>query len=221
MGGGLALILFLVFGGIFLSKIHGDKQSHKLAKSEYERQKADDDARFAHWLSSVTDMETEIDFEDRLYNEDEDLIKEVRDSWNYYFGMEAPPRFNRDVDKFQRDNECVYVSDYAIDRMIALKILMANRGKLTKYDAEFGVKFYSSHETRKREQETHAILVRFFNAVNSRLKEHGIDEEMYASADLGSTFKPIEVIYGGKVCWRPMIRTSTWELSELRRQGKV
>ncbi len=221
MGGGLALILFLVFGGIFLGKRQSDKREHKHARNEYEQQRANDDDRLSDWLSVVTDRELEISLEDGLYNSDEKLIQEVRDSWHYYFGIEAPPFYSNDVDKYQSTNKWAYVSNHMIDRVIALRILMANRGRLTENDAQFGIKFSSTADTRRLEEDKHAINTRFFNAVNSRLKAHGIDKEMYASADNGSTFRLVEEIYSGVVYWRPMIRTASWNLSQLTLNGKT
>lgn len=221
MGGGLALILFLVFGGIFLGKRQSDKREHKHARNEYEQQRSNDDDRLSNWLSIVTDRELEISLEDGLYNGDEKLIQEVRDSWHYYFGIEAPPFYSNDVDKYQSAKKWAYVSNHMIDRIIALRILMANRGRLTESDAQFGIKFSSAADTRKLEEDKHTINTRFFNAVNSRLKEHGIDKEMYASADNGSTFKRVEDVYGGTVCWWPMIRTASWNLSELTQRERT
>lgn len=221
MGGGLALILFLVFGGIFIGKQHSDRRSHINARSEYEQQRAIDDDRIANWLSKVTDRELEISLEDGLYNGDEKLIQEVRNSWHYYFGIEAPPFYSNDVDKYQLASKWAYVDNLLIDRVIALRILMVNRGKLTEDDAQYGIKFSSTADTRKLEEERHIINTRFFNAVNSRLKAHSIDEEMYASADSGTTFRRVEEIYGGVVYWRPMIRTAAWELSKLILNGRA
>lgn len=213
--GGFALLAALILGAVYFGNMSRDKKACTASQQKYEAERADDKARLAHWLSIVTDENIEKDYEDALYRSDETAVQEVRDSWHYYFGEDAPKRFSTRISSDLSDNMWAYNGSEVIDRITALRILMANRGKLTKWDAAHGIKYESYAETRILEDKKHAINVHFFNAINNRLQEHGIYEDMYDSSYSRVTVKPFGTQYSGVLVWRPMIETSTWNLSKL------
>lgn len=202
----MALIMALLIGMAWLVVIGKEKiQTKKVRELSCDIQNKDS-IRMSEWLSKVTNKELEDSLDTALLLSDESLLKEVRDSWVYYFGIKAPEYYQREITK-HGVHRFAFSGNHVIDRTTALRILMANRGMLTVEDATHGIRFCASSSDPITEKWEHRVSMRFLHAINDRLKEHGINEEMYENRynpALGHD-EPLEFYYCGVAKWYPMM----------------
>lgn len=197
--------LAALFGGIYwVVRYLSDKSAHQKAKNEYDRIHMDDVVRKARWETLVIDKELEAELEDKIYHRDSEVMSELEASCGDYYDVAMPA--------------------LGIDRLTALRILMANRGHLTRDDAVNGIKIIAHGATTVQMVESHKIQAKFVTQINEKLKKRGIDNPMYFEG-LNYRLYPFPGEYNifsgsvasiGKVKWRPMI--STFALQDSNRR---
>lgn len=135
------------------------------------------------------------------------------------FSEDANAAFEKHYDELM--NACTeiwgnYVETHGTDIMDfsdGIRILMANRGKLTKEDAERGVSVdeYSNPEDSSREIINKAKLVCW---MDRKLKDHGVNEQLLAIAFPGYFIVRDEHLcndhYAGTYLWKPMVHVAEW-----------
>lgn len=218
----MALVLLVVLLLIIVVRVSSEKATTANNRRQMENEFAEDDARARVWLSKVTNHELEVDLEDRLYNREPELIDEIQNSWSDYFGFAYNgERIYHPRKKTKSDYDMLYVIHLGADSisdMTALRMLMANRGLLIGHDAEYGLNIGLYGDTEKRRQVNRRRCQQFVRAMDRKLREHGVVEQMYEGSSatgyrLVDIYKEIEPAdYGTRkdwlwVAWRPSFRT--------------
>ena len=176
--------------------------------------------RKGEWLKRVTDKTLENLLERQIYNmEDyEQIWKEVKEAYD-----EMP--WKKEKDKYiclcaddvktkfgrgtysQEEREKIAASH----RQEALRIMMAKRGKLRFFDALHGIEYGGcgvlNQATLKEWDKECADLVLW---VDSKLKEHGVNEELYIILPLNEACRIEDSKYEkGAYRWKPAIQSHT------------
>lgn len=201
----MALILALALGLFWAFRLSKEKAEIKEARNEYDMVRDQDEANRKMWESRVINKDLEDEFDDRLYNKDEELLREVRDTWTDYFNFFCPSIYFVEKEKsWYLDTNGKSFSD-----LTAIRILLANRGFLTYHDAVLGFKIgTATGDTAYQRARLYYIQEMFIIAVNNKLKKHGIDEKMYTDDGLRIREFPEEKSFDfGTVKWRPEIST--------------
>ena len=178
------------------------KANAKRYKSEYEI----DQERLNEWTDAVCDRELEIEFEDRLHKGDAELLQEVRESWPTYFLNEEPPKR---FDNSTQNEDSEFIAKDRIYLGTALRILLANRGKLRYHDAAYGISYISYRYgcTRADEDREKQRYTTFFYAISRKLQLSKVKAPFYVHPD-GYGYNGWEYwgrLYRGMLKWAPAI----------------
>lgn len=176
-----------LFGGLFWGgKIHKEKSETKRAQSDFETTMAIRNARRSEFERKVIDRELEADLEDFVYNTSnyDKVWSEVSKAFD-----EMP--WKPDDEKF------ICICPEAVDavfgkgtytkkqkeqiaanyRKEALRIMMANRGKLMWNDARFGIHTIGDGApTTRIAEQWNKETANFILWINQKLKDHGVNE---------------------------------------------
>lgn len=211
----IALFGGAFWGGKYIKERSAINSSHKA----YESSMIMRETRKAEFESKVIDRELEADLEEFIYDTGNyDIVwKEVLEAFN-----EMP--WKAEEDKF------ICLTPQAVEiafgkgtftkkqreeiaanhRKQALRIMMANRGKLMQNDAQFGIQTsgYGAPTVRQAEQLNRGTA-NFILWINEKLKEHGIDERVLLLKDWGN-YEWYEVTetnkaIGGTYYWYPSV----------------
>ena len=206
MGGGLFFILAVMGLSYIGIRSTLDDSAHKANAKKYKTEYEIDQERLKEWTDAVTDKALEIEFEDRLHNCDAELLQEVRDSWPTYFHDEEPPK-RFDNSTLNEDSE--FIGRDRIYLGTALRILLANRGKLRYHDAAYGIWFISSWNgcTRADEDREKQRYSTFFHALNRQLRLSKVQAPFYVNPQsFGyNGWEHWGRLYRGTVMWAPAI----------------
>lgn len=208
--GGIALLLAL-FGAIFWGvRYSSDKNEHIQADKIYQMTSQNEKELHDKWFSAVTNEELEVELEDRIAKRDAELVQEIRDTWTDYYDGSYPEFIVVSKETYYR------FIDYpgtSISNITALRILMANRGFLTKMDAEIGMTISIIGTTELQKRENYAKQSRFVQAINEKLGENKRD--MYVDLGDGVYHKlPTSKMFAGRIKWRPMVSIFDLQNSE-------
>ena len=209
----MELILALVLGIYWICRISVDKSKTKAARQEYDEISKSEKELRDKWFSAVTDYSIETELEDRLYRHDEALIQELKNTWNDYFYCSFPETiYHRN--SHENKNYIFYFDDNYVSDANALRILMANRGLLCRLDAELGIGICEYGDTEAQRRVRYSKEIRFLQAIDRKLEEHGNIQEMYIHTGTYYYSFPTERVMYGIVNWRPMISIFALRLSE-------
>lgn len=217
----MALVFLVVLLLIIVVRISSERATTANNKRQMENEFADDDARSRAWLSKVTNHKLEVDLEDRLYNREPELIDEIQNSWSDYFGFAYNgEQIYHPRKKTKVDYDMLYVIQPGVDSIsdvMALRVLMANKGLLIEHDAEYGLSLGLYGDTEKRRQVNIRRCQQFVRAMDRKLREHCVVEQMYEGnsatgyrmIDIYKEIEPAD--YGTRkdwlwVAWRPSFR---------------
>ena len=214
----LAIAILIV---LFVSK-GSEKARDKAYQYNYDKQTKKFEERKQQWLARVTDGSLEKDLEYRLYKNDEKLIKEIADTWNDYF----PDRsFNGCVTPIIDPRKYIVMplkgTSY-IAGNTAIRMLMANRGKLLRTDASWvpiTIVYISQNKPQIVAEQEVEEEKDFIRKINLKLKDHGIDEALYIKTPGGTIYRFDEGHYHGQVMWGPMINEIEFKTSEMWKQN--
>lgn len=147
----MALILAIALGLFWVIRLSMEKSEVKQRRDEYQSVRDKENIDENTWRSRVTNRELEMNIEDRLYHKDAELISE-----------------------YEKTKEMFPESAYGS----ALRVLMANRGKIPYKDSELGIEIITSGHTQLEKENSFAGQVRFVQWVSKRIKS---DEVYYDS----------------------------------------
>lgn len=222
MGGGLAFVLLII--GLLYVGIHSliDNAVDSRNRCEAARRANIDAERRSHWLARTTDRALEERLKDRIRQNDEELYEELLATQGQYFDKKwwaprSPSRFYfKGATMFPPKIEGA-ISAMPSQSWMALRILMANRGKLVYHDADLGILFGGvntiGHEQYVAERD-------FLCRLNEKLRSVGICEKMYIETVPCSYFQfpEEERPYAAtRLLWRPVIPDHRLEFCERRR----
>lgn len=169
------------------------------------------------WVSRVTDNDLEIQLEDYIYRDEnrDAVIEEVRKAFEEWPNrMEDMPKLYFNMGQFPKGVKLTKKQKEITvrnSRSIAMRVLMGRHGKMSCHDAEWGIENNGfSAPTILQGREWNLFWLHQAQWLNERLKEHGIDEEMFI--DFGNhEFYTIESCpwRNGRIVWAPTI--SPWE----------
>lgn len=186
----MAFIVALLGGLYLLCRYAGDKAETKAIRTNYERERAEHQAHIEEFESKVIDKELEADLEDFIYKpENQDKVwEEVSKAYD-----EMP--WKPEEEKFiclnsfaveEKFGKGVYTKKQRMEiasfyRMEALRIMLANRGKISQYGTYNGFElirpiFTPTQRGRDRAAAESAGLVLW---IQKKLKEHGVNEAVY------------------------------------------
>lgn len=185
-----------LFGGLFWGgKYAKEKSEIEAAQNDFESTMATRQARKNEFERRVIDAELEADLEDFIYNtsnydevwaevskafdempwkpEDEKFICICPEAVEVLFGKGT-------YTKKQREQIA------ASSRKEALRIMMANRGKLMQSDARFGIQTIGDGApTTRQAEQWNRETANFLLWINNKLKEHGVDEMVLLQSGYG------------------------------------
>ena len=202
------------------------------ARASYDRIKANDAKRLAEWQAKVADEELETDLKERLENQDSELLEEIRSSWAEYFGTER----TLDEVRILANREKIYAltgvpastaiisgRQWYIGKALkgeisfenAMRILMSNRGRVRKDDWTYGINYrqFDGYGT----EISHVQTSNFVKTMNRKLREHGINEEMYVESppEYLRVQENWTVRTSGRIYWEPMISEVKLDFSRM------
>lgn len=164
------------------------------------------------WLNAVTDEALERQLEDYIYRpENRDaVVAQVFEAYHeapndpkhmpeLFFSVETMPRGMR-MTKKERE---AFVEN---SRQIALRILMAKHGKLSRIDAKYGVQNNGfSAPTELQGREWNMFWLNQVLWVTDRLSEHGVETDVFIRS--GDGIHTVESCpwRNGTYIWGPMI----------------
>jgi len=212
----MAVILFVLLALYLLIRVGSDKIAHKDAEREFQRGVHEDEIAKERWESHVTNKEIEEELEEKIYDRDNSVIEELRNTWSMYYDGECPQYI---VHNGESSKQYLYngtgngITDYN-----CLRILMCNRGLMTWCDAMLGIPIVRTGETAKRAELNYNTMIRFIKTINKRLNERGIHEDVYLELTDGSIYSIDEKSCGiGTIKWRPIISVFRMNLSNTNR----
>ena len=183
-------LFIALFGGLFWgSKILNEKSQIKRVETSHKQMMNTYFSNKSKFEEKVTDRELEADLEDFIYNTSnyDEVWAEVSKAFDEMHWKSDDEKFicicpeaveaafgKNTYTKKQREQ---IAANY---RKEALRIMMANRGKLIYNDIHCG--FHSSGQgapTVRLGEKWNTESANFALWINSKLKEHGIDEPVY------------------------------------------
>lgn len=216
--GGLAFLAALFGGSYWASKYSKDKSSMKNAQNEYEQIRAEDDALRLSWESSVINRDLEAELSEKIVNKDTDIISELSDTWCEYYSYPLPDLFlSNDFKGRLLDTDPSYFR-----KLTVLRIILANRGFLTEYDAKYGIDIFAGGDTKSEKEANFKIQEDFIKRINQKLCSRGICQKMYFFG-INNLYYPFpgsynifsgSVFEAGKIIWRPSIYSSALKFSD-------
>ena len=171
--------------------------------------------RKSEWESKVVDRNLEIELEDYVYRGNRaEVEKAVLEAyaqmpWKKEIGHicftpeEVYHYFGRGAFT-KKERETIAQSN----RTEALRILLAQKGKLRYGDAHFGIANNGfGAPTTKMMHEWNTDSANFALWINEQLKKHGVDEPMYIETSPGVVFRLTEEnkFRNGSYIWEPVI----------------
>ena len=228
MDGGLALIALIIFAIIaWALRLRDDAATARGQQRAHEAVTAYQ-TMFSHWLSLVTDRALEERLKSGIAGNDEALYEEVLRTQERYFDSQwcvkrTAMRFLSSKGKypdFYKHHSLI--CPFPTDPWTALRILMANRGRLLYEDASSpGVSIWNINDDNLARCEAR---MKFVLCLDQMLRARGICEQMYVDNGPGThyfklTQDAIRSFGLNRVFWRPMIPTYQLEWDE-RRQAE-
>lgn len=147
----MALILAIALGMFWVIKLSMEKSEVRQSREEYQIVREQEEVDENTWRTNVTSRELEMNIEDRLYHKDAELLSE-----------------------YEKTKEMFPESAYGS----ALRVLMANRGKIPYKDSELGIEIVASGHTQLEKEKSFSGQIRFVQWVSKRIKS---DEVYYDS----------------------------------------
>lgn len=190
-----------LFGGSYMAgKYASDIKKANEAKIRGVQSATDAAARQQEWLARVTDKNLEIELEDFIFHEKnyDQIWAEVSEAYK-----DMP---------WNSDRTSILCCGYdRNDRNAkeALRIMMAIRGKLIYDDAKYGIEQTKIQApTRLQTRQVIANQLGFVKWIDSKLKEHGIDEQLVIEVTWDSVFTVDSCEWrNGTYKWMPMIHS--------------
>lgn len=206
----IALFGSLFYGGKYIK----EKNELKQIDTRHKCNQADDECRKIRWLSRVTDRKLEMELEALIY-----------DISNYETVWQEVSEAYRDMPWETEDFICLTpeIVDIAYgkgtytktqkeniarnNRLKALRIMLARRGKLRAQDADaFGaIKSSWTGVPVSTEQEWSKQETEFMLWITSQLAKHGINERLYIKQNTEVYLASKYPIYRGYYVWEPVI----------------
>lgn len=206
MSGGLYFLAALFGGAYWGTKYSNDKSAHERMQKEYQCALEERQANKQLWLSKVTNKELEDELEDKIYQRESDVMAELIASWGDYYDCDMPKSISYYNGKGYRYVESPS-SFKCVNSLNLLRILMANRGLLTSWDAELGIDICEGFgNTAIQRRQSYSEMLRFVKAIDKKLREHGICERIYVTYYPSSSvcFPLGDTAVNGKVVWYPL-----------------
>lgn len=192
----MELVLFIILGGILLSRILADRGALSQAKSNFQKEHDENKHDYELWISSVTDRSVEIELQDFIYENTRPISKKKSDSQTVGW---MSPKLREQLSDIPSD-----VLDYCTLEKELLLVLMVKMGKLPWEVAEWGIDCCGDNCTtpgRSMFQRQHRFLV----WVDEELQKHGVEPMLFkkSSEPLQKTdlAKGITTSHMGKYCW--------------------
>lgn len=206
-----------LFGGLFYgTKYASEKSEINAIRRENESKSNASRVNKEDWMAKVVDKELEMQLEDFIYHSEN-----YNAVWQEVSAAFAEMPWNRDRilmcfspdDVVRAFGKGVFTKKERENiaknhRKEALRIMMANRGKLCQFDAEYGICNYDKLAPTvleaKRQSEQSAQFVMW---INDRLKRYNIDEDLFIETLDCHTAFPIEslLFIRGTYKWRPAL----------------
>lgn len=204
-----------LFGGLFWGgKYAKEKSEIKRVQDNNEINQIKDAYKRSEWMSKVTDEELEMQLEafvfdtanyDKVWAEVAEAYKEMpweNEEFICIYPETVEIAYGKGVyNKKQRDNIA------ANNRLKALRILLAKRGKLRRCDADWGIPTSVfggvplPTERKWLEEET-----KFMLWITDQLAKHGIEERLYIKQIGNEAFlASSHPCYRGEYVWEPVI----------------
>lgn len=174
----MALILAIALGLFWIIKLTYENQKVRESQKEYNTVRENEVANEKIWRDAVTNRQLEKEIEDRLYNKDPVLLEEYKQT----------------------------VAAYPFTALGgALRVLMANRGRIPYKDSELGIEVIAYGNTQKEKDDSLEQQLQFTKWVANKVRKHGMSNELYF--DSFGRIVPIDEAKCavGNVKWRPMI----------------
>lgn len=214
------LIIVLIIGAVMLVKSMADKAERFASDKTFAQRITDDEERKNKWLNMVTDKELECALERKLNARDKDILKEISNTWSDYFSQGSFE--GRIFDTPKGWERTVFITGNSLCWHMALRMLMANRGKLIYSEADSscmnilpvvgGTGLDEAEERELQKQAKH-----FVESINQKLIEHGIFQDVFLCPDMTAVLTFSEGRWG-EVMWSPMISNTRFALSQAIRE---
>lgn len=212
----MAFIVALLGGLYLLCRYAGDKAETKAIRTNYEREWAEHRACIELFESKVIDKELEADLEDFIYKpENQDKVwEEVSKA---YDEMPWKPEEEKFIcldylaaeKKFGRSYTAKELAEFiSFYRQEALRIMLANRGKISQYDRNgFTIDKPRYTPTQRGREKATAESAGLVLWMQEKLKEHGVNEAVYIHHHSGYFFPLCDKTktYGGEYTWAPYL----------------
>ena len=230
-------LFIALFGGGYLAhkgiQAHSDKKYHEANMQSISNKVHNRFERQQSWTNQVTDRDLEEKIEADIFDESkyEDLMSEIR---GVMAELSQNSSYIKDNLAFTPDRvPIVYGKGFTkkqkediskSDRMFALRVLLANRGKISMKDTDGIVltNWNSNIVPTVQRKQWHKDEVEFILWINEKLKQHGIDHKIFTytwsypnhkahllTKDWGEeTYDMIDAKY----VWSPYI---TWGIDEV------
>ncbi len=187
------LIIAVVLLVILLFRISTDKAGHKQAQAQYNEERLSFEQRKYAWLQMVTNEALEKELSQEFLSNDKCILNELNETKQFY-GCSLEP----------------------VDKVTAMRILMANRHLLTARDAELGIKIEAHGASYAEMDKDYESKINFIWHINKKLIEAGIVERMYNCCfPLYYPFES-EDYHPGTIVWEPIIPPAYLKASEDR-----
>lgn len=180
------LFIVLFFGSILLirntiNSINVKKHDNELKNTIYAK-----NIEMERWLSEVCD--------DALYEEIEYYVHDLANMFEVRKVVHAA---------FKEAG----MTSFKYDEKDAIRVYLAYKGKLLREDAENGISvWYGKEQTVRDQNEAIENRKKFALWIDSKLKEHGIDEDMFLCSGAGKFFTlDYDEAMPGRYMWRPTI----------------
>ena len=218
------LVLAIILGLFWAVRLSANSIRTQKFDREYKEQLEQNRAREAVWLAQVINADVENELEYKIYHRDEALLNELKESWHIYYDREFPSIILHNNAKYPEH----FVYDGSLDSITdydCLRMLMCNRGYLTRNDAELGIKVIILNsvpelEARKRWE----AISKFICAVDKSLRKKGAGEAIYFEITPNRYMSFGEVNrcnnfrgLSGKIIWRPVIPSFSLDISNRER----
>ena len=212
-------IIFIVLAVVVVLGLIGAASGVKTPQQEAQEKHDNFVVRKSKWISAVVDRNLEIELEDYVYRGDHnELRKQVLEAYaempwkkdiNYicYTPEEVAAYFGRGSFT-KKERETIAQNN----RLEALRILLAKKGKLKSLDAEYGMANNGfGAPTTKMMHEWNTDSADFALWVDKQLRAHGICEPLYieTSPQMAFHLTAANKFRNGSYKWEPALYPTT------------
>lgn len=194
----MSLILFLIVAGFLFLTISSDKAAGSLAKSSFEKERAEKERDYELWMATVRDKDLEIELQDFIYDN-------TRAKSGKKFAPDTDPVTWMSPELKERLSDIPPdVVSFCSTRDELLLVLLAKKGKIPMYFAQGGIRCVGDNCTtpgRRRFQHQR----RFIMWLDEELQKHGVEPMRFKkdSNPLQRTdfAKDVTKSCSGTYCW--------------------